>query len=382
VLGLVLFAAACGSPAAPPAPTAAPAKPAATAAPAATKAPAAAPTAATKPAATTAPAAAPTAATKPAATAATKPAATTAPAAAKAPALTKEYKLAIGTGGTAGTYFPYGGAIASVWSKNIPGVSVTAETTGASVENLRLLQTKQAELGLVQNDNADYAWNGIELFKEPIKNIRGVGVLYPEVLQWAVTNASGVKQLADLKGKRFNVGPAGSGTEANTRQVFEAAGLKYEDLGRRVNLSFAEAVAAIKDRQLDGSANTGAVPLPAWTDLSTTMDITFLGVSGPVLNTLSAKHKFYVPANIPANTYKGQTAEVQSVAVLASIVCRDDLDEALVYWLTKTLVEKQPEIAAAHAKGKEITKESVVKGLTIPWHPGAERYYKEAGLIR
>jgi uncharacterized protein len=367
VVGLAVVAAAC-APAAQPAPTAAPAKPAAAAPTAAPKA--AAPTAAPK---TVAPTAAPAAA---------KPAPTAAPAAAKAPPLTKEYKLSMGTGGTAGTYFPYGGAIASVWSKNIPGVTVTVETTGASLENLRLLQSKSAELGLVQNDNADYAWNGIELFKEPIKNIRGVAVLYPEVLQWAVTNASGVKQLTDLKGKRFNVGPAGSGTETNTRQVFEASGLKYDDLGRRVNLSFAEAVAALKDRQLDGSANTGAVPLPAWTDLATTMDITFLGISGPLADTLSSKHKFYVPATIPANTYRGQTADLKSMAVLATIVTREDLDADLVYWLTKTLVEKQPEIAAAHAKGKEITKESVVKGLTIPWHPGAERYYREAGLLK
>jgi TRAP transporter TAXI family solute receptor len=187
VVALAATTAACGGGAAP-APTAAPAKPAA-AEP--TKAPAA-------PAATTAPAA-------PAAAATTAPAA--APAA-SVPALTKEYKMSMATGGTAGTYYPYGGANAGLWSKNLKGVTVTAETTGAAVENQRLLGSKQVELALTQNDVADYAMNGTEMFKEKITNFKAVAALYPEVLQWVVT--TNIKTVADLKGKRYVVGAAAS----------------------------------------------------------------------------------------------------------------------------------------------------------------------------
>jgi uncharacterized protein len=350
VVGLVVAAAAC-APAAAPEPTAAPAVPP-------TAVPAAAPTAAPAVAAPTA-----------------------APAVAQPPALTKEYRISMATGGTAGTYYPFGGAIASVWSQSIPGVSVTVEATGASLENLRLLDTKAIELALVQNDNADYAWNGIELFKEPVKGFRSVAALYPEMLHWIFTVDSGVQEITDVKGKRMGVGPAGSGTETNTRQVFEAAGMTYNDLGRMAQLSFAEATAAVKDRQLDGYANTGGVPTAAVTDLATTMDINIIGISGSIAEDMMAKHPFYVKTTIPANSYRGQTQDVETVAVLAVLVAQEDLDDDLVYWLTKTLIEKQPELAQAHAKGRELSAESAVQGMTVPFHPGAERYYKEIGAI-
>lgn len=306
---------------------------------------------------------------------------TTAPATGGAPALTKEYKLSMATGGTAGTYYPFGGAMASLWSNNIKGTQVTVEATGGSIENVRLLETNAAELGLAQNDITDYAWNGTEFFKEPVKNIRGVAVMYPELLQWTIATESGAKSVADLKGKRFSVGPAGSGTEANTRQVFEAAGLTYQDLARKVDLSHAEAVAGIKDRQLDGFAMTGGVPIAAVTDITTTMDMTVLPIDGDVASKLMNKYQFYVEATVPAGAYNGVDADVQTVAVQAALLAREDLDEDLVYWLTKTLVEKQADLAKAHAKGADFSKESAVKGLTIPWHPGAERYYKEIGVL-
>ena len=364
-LSAALVVAACGG--AQPAPTAAP-----------TKAPAAA-----------APTTAPAAATKaPAAPTGAAPAATTAPAAAtKAPAaapavapLTKEYKMSLATGGTAGTYYPYGGAIASLWSKNLKGVTVTAETTGASVENQRLLGSKQVELALTQNDIADYANTGTEMFKDKITNVRAVAVLYPEVLQWVVTPE--IKTLADLKGKGFVVGAAGSGTEANTRQVFEANGLTYKDLSKAPTVSFAEAANAFKDRQVDGFAVTGGVPTSAITDAATARDVGLLAIDGDTAKKVMDKYKFFVPVTVPANTYKGQTTAVNTVAVQSMLVVRDDIDKDLVYWLTKTLIEKQADLAQAHAKGKELTKEGAVKGLTIPLHPGAEQYYREVGIIK
>ena len=359
VLVLALGVAACGGAA--PAPTAAPSKPAA----APTAAPAAAPT--------KAPEAAPTKAPE-----ATKPAAP----AAGAPALTKEYKLAMATGGTSGTYYPFGGAIAGIWSKNIKGVTVNVETTGASVENMRLLDTKQVELAITQNDIVDYAWNATEMFKDKpkIQNIRGVAALYPELVQWTVVPE--IKSLADLKGKRFVVGPAASGSEANTRQIFEANGMSYKDLGKALFLSIAESAAAFKDRQVDGWATTGGVPNPGITDVSTLQEINIVPMTGDVAKNVLDRYKFFVPATIPGGSYKGLDKDIPTIAVQATLVAREDLDADLVYWLTKTLIEKQPELAQAHAKGKVLSKESAVKGLSIPWHPGAEKYYREIGVLK
>ena len=359
-LSLTVVVAACGGGQATPttAPTKAPAAAAPTTAPAAPAATSAAPAAA-----------APTKAAAPAGAAAPSPAPPT-----------KEYKMSLATGGTSGTYYPYGGAIAGLLSKNIKGLTITAETTGASVENMRLLGTKQVEMALTENDIADYSMNGTEMFKEKITNFKAMAVLYPEVLQWVVTPE--IKSLADLKGKAFVVGAAGSGTEANTRQVFDANGMTYKDLSKAPTVSFAEAASAYKDRQVDGFAVTGGVPTSAITDAATGRDLALLPLGGDVAKKTTDKYKFFVPVKIPANSYKGQTADVDSIAVQSMLIVRDDVDPALVYWMTKTLIEKQPELAQAHAKGKELSKESAVKGLTIPLHPGAEQYYKEIGVIK
>ena len=321
----------------------------------------------------------------------TAPAATTAPtkapaAAATTPAggvaaLSKEYKMSMATGGTAGTYYPYGGAIAGLWGKNLKGVTVTVEATGGSVENMRRLASKEVELAFTQNDIADYAYKGTEMFKDnKVTNFRSLAALYPEVLQWVVT--PDIKSVADLKGKAFVVGAAGSGTEVNTRQVLESNGMSYKDLGKVLNLSFAEAATAMKDRQVQGFAVTGGVPTAAITDAAASTSIALLPIDGDFAKNTLDKNRFMVSAKIPANSYKGQTTDVNTVAVLSTLVVREDLDNDLVYWLTKTLFDKQAELAAAHAKGKELSKDTAIKGLTVPLHPGAEKYYKEIGLIK
>jgi TRAP transporter TAXI family solute receptor len=351
-------ATACSGGAAP-APTQAPAKPAA------------APTQA---------AAAPAAPAPTAAPAAAAPTQAAAPAAA-VPALTKEYKMSMATGGTAGTYYPYGGAIAGLWGKYLKGVTVTAETTGASVENVRLLGNKQVELALIQNDIADYAYNGTEMFKDQkINDFQAVAMLYPELVQWTVT--PDIKTFADLKGKRIVVGPAASGSEANTRQIVEANGMTYKDFSKALFLSNAEAAAAMKDRQVDGFFVTSGAPLSAITDVTTAMDINILPIDGDVAKNAMSKYKFFVTTKIPGGTYKGLNKDIPTIAVQSCLVARSDLDPDLVYWLTKTLIEKQPELAQAHAKGKDLSKESAVQGVTIPWHPGAEKYYKEIGVLK
>ena len=370
MVALVATAAACGGGQAA-GPTAGPSGGAA-----ATKAPAAtAPAAATQPmaAATTAPTKAPEA-TKPSAGGST-PAAAAAP----APTLTKQYKLSLATGGTAGTYFPFGGAMASLWSRDIPNVEITAETTGASVENMRLLGSGQVELALVQNDIADYANSGTQMFKDKsISNIRAIAALYPELLQWVVN--PDINTLDGLKGKNFVVGPAGSGTEINTREVLEANGMNFNSLGKATYLSFAEAANAYKDRQVDGFAITGGVPTSAITDVATVRDIGILPIDGQAAQNVMNQYKFFVQSTIPANAYKGVSKDVNTVAVQAILVAQQELDPDVVYWITKTLVEKRADLAQAHAKGKEISPDKVTKGITIPFHEGAKRYYQQAGI--
>ena len=245
-----------------------------------------------------------------------------------------------------------------------------------------MLSSKQVELALAQNDISDYAYNGTEMFKDTakIQNVRAVAALYPELVQWVVT--PDIKTITDLKGKRFIVGPAASGSEANTRQIFKALGMSYDDLGKALYLSIAESVSAMKDRQADGFAQTGGVPNSGVTDLATTLDINMLPFGGDQQKKILDTYGFMVPATIPAGSYKGIDSDVPTVAVQAILVAREDLDNDLVYWLTKTLMEKQAELAQAHAKGKNVSLQGATKGISIPFHPGAIEYYKEKGVMQ
>jgi len=294
----------------------------------------------------------------------------------------KAVKLSLATGGTAGTYYPLGGAMANLWSQNIPGLSVTAESTGASVENIRLLDKKSADLALTQNDIADYAMKGIEMFKDKAITVHAIAAIYPEFIQIMVGADSGINSLTDLKGKRVVVGAPGSGTEANARMILEAVGITYKDLAKVHLVPFAEAAAAFKDRQIDAAFFTAGIPNSAIQDVATLQAIKILPISGDVAKAVKAKNPFFTSVTIPANTYKGQTTDVETLAVLATLVARPDLDENLVYNLTKVLFEKQADLAKAHAKGKELDKNKATQGITIPLHKGAEKYYREIGVIK
>jgi uncharacterized protein len=285
------------------------------------------------------------------------------------------------TGGTAGTYYPFGGAIASLWSNNIPRVSVNVETSGASVENMRLLDSRQIDLAITQNDIADYAYNATEMFqgKNRIESVRAIASLYPELVQWVVT--PDIRTAQDLRGKRFVVGPAASGSEANTRQIFEALGMSYQDLGSVLYLSIAESAAAFKDRQVSGWATTGGVPNPGITDVATLREINMISFDDEARRRIVERYPFFVEATVPAGAYQHVTSPVNTVAVQASLVTRADMDEEVVYWLTRTLLERQPELAQAHAKGRDLSKETAARGQSIPFHPGAERYYREIGVM-
>jgi TRAP transporter TAXI family solute receptor len=289
--------------------------------------------------------------------------------------------LVLATGGTAGTYYPFGGAMAKIWNSKIKDMNVTAQTSGASGENVRLINKKEVELALVQSDTLDFAFNAKEAFKEPLKGMSVIAVLYPEIVQVVVAAGSPIKSFADLKGKKVGVGAPGSGTEANFRQMLDAYGMKKEDVNAQF-LSFSESAEAFKDKHIDAFIVTGGIPNSAIMDVSTTNEIRILGIASDVAVKLTQKYPFLAVANIPANTYKSQTAGVSTVAVNAVLIAGKDLKEAMVYNLTKALFENQTELAAAHAKGKELNLQSAAKGVSIPFHSGAVKYYKEKGVMK
>ena len=290
----------------------------------------------------------------------------------------KDYILA--TGGTGGTYYPFGGAIANIWNTKIENMNVTAQATGASAENLRLINKGEAEYAIVQNDVMDYAYNGTDLFAgEKLANIMTIGTLYPEVVQIAVSKDSGIKSVADFKGKRISVGDAGSGVEFNAKQIMEGYGLTFDDI-KKSNLSFKESAEGIQNGTLDGCFVTAGVPNAALQELAFTAGLTLVPVDGEAAKKICEKYGYYTQTTIPGGTYKGTDDDTPALAIKATLAVNSKLDEQTVYEMTKALFENLNELATAHAKGKEVSTKAAVTGVSVPFHPGAKKYFKEIGL--
>jgi uncharacterized protein len=289
--------------------------------------------------------------------------------------------LVIATGGTAGTYYPFAGAMSNIWNSKIKDMNVTAQTTGGSVENVRLINKKDVELALAQSDTLDQAWNGMEAFKEPFKGMSAIATMFPEIVQIVVRADTPIKTFPDLKGKKVGVGAPGSGTEASYRQMLDAYGMKREDVNSQY-LSFAESAEAFKDKHIDAFYVIAGIPVSAIMDVSMQNDIRILPLSADISAKLIQKYPFLAAAKIPANTYRGQTEDVPTVAVNSVLIAGNQLKPEVVYNLTKVLFENQPQLAAAHAKGKELNLQRAVMGVSIPFHPGAVKYYQEKGLMK
>ena len=292
----------------------------------------------------------------------------------------KNYILA--TGGTSGTYYPFGGAIANVWNTKLENMNVTAQATGASAENLRLINKGEAEFAIVQNDVMDYAYNGTDLFAgEKLSNIMTIGTMYPEVVQIAVSKASGIKSVADFKGKRISVGAAGSGVEFNAKQIMEGYGLTFDDI-KKSNLSFKESADGIQNGTLDGCFITAGVPNAALQELAFTAGLTLIPVDGAAAEKICAKYGYYTKTIIPGGTYKGTDEDVGALAIMATLAVSSKLDEQTVYEMTKALFSNLVELGNGHAKGKEVSAKTAITGVSVPFHPGAIKYYKEIGLMK
>jgi TRAP transporter TAXI family solute receptor len=283
----------------------------------------------------------------------------------------------IGTGGTAGTYYPLGGAMAELISKAASYINATAVSTGASVANVNKLVEGEFQLAFCQNDVTYYAYNGVEMFKDNAKpNLRGMGTLYAETIQIVTVTSSKVLSLNDLRGKRIAVGAAGSGTEVNCRQILEALGLSYKDVSPQY-LNFAEAANGLRDGNVDVAVVTAGVPTAAIRDVASQKDVVILPVPNTLAAKLIAKYPFYTKYVIPKDTYPKQSRDVQTLAVKAMLLVDASADAKLVYDMTKAIFTGTERLAMAHAQGKNIRKEAAQEGMPIPLHPGAEKFFKE-----
>jgi hypothetical protein len=291
----------------------------------------------------------------------------------------RRVRLIIGTGGVAGSYYPTGGALARVWTKYIDNVSVSAQSTGASIENTRLLEDGEIELGLTQTDLAEYAINAQHMFRTPSKHLTTIASLFAEHIMIFVDRDSDIKSVADLKGKRVSVGSQGSGGLVNSQQIFSLWGITFDDI-RPLYLTNVDAVDRMKDGLLDAIFVTTASPNAAFQDLAISRNVRLLGFSDDDLARIRQEFPFFKDIVIPAGTYQGQEQDIKTVAVRAVLAVRDDLDEEIVYNLTKVLWENKKELSDMMVKLSEMDPEDPVQGITIGVHPGAVRYYKEKGV--
>jgi TRAP transporter TAXI family solute receptor len=284
-------------------------------------------------------------------------------------------------GGTSGVYYPLGVAIGKIFSDKLPNVKTQVQATKASVENLILLQQGRGEIAFALGDSLKAAWDGDAEagFKTRLDKLRTIGAIYPNYIQIVATADSGIKTLADLKGKRLSVGAPKSGTELNSRAILAAAGLSYKDLRKVEYLPFAESVDLMKNRQLDATLQSAGLGVASLKDLSTSIDIAVVSVPKAVVDKIGPP---FTSMEIPANTYAGQEKDVPTAAVINYLVTSTAVSDDLAYQMTKLIFESLPELANAHAAGKDIKLESTASGSPIPLHPGAIRYYKEKGLLK
>jgi TRAP transporter TAXI family solute receptor len=286
------------------------------------------------------------------------------------------------TGGTSGVYYPLGVALSKIYSEAIPGAKTSVQATKASAENLNLLQAGRGEVGFSLGDAVAQAWTGNEEagFKQKLDKLRALAAIYPNYIQIVASKESGIRTLQDLRGKRLSVGAPRSGTELNARAVLAAAGLSYADLGKVEYLPFGESVELMKNRQLDATLQSAGLGVSSIRDLATNVPIVVVAVPPEVVAKIG--DPAYQPAVIPAGTYSGQDQDVPTVAVRNILVTHSGVPEEVVYRMTKSMFEHLDELVAAHTAAKGIKLEEATKGLPIPLHPGAERYYREVGLIR
>ncbi len=297
------------------------------------------------------------------------------------PAAQAQQFINVLTGGTSGVYYPLGVAIGKIYGEKIPSVKTQVQATKASVENLNLIEQGRGELAFTLGNSLKAAVEGDEEagFKKKLTKLRTLAAIYPNYIQIVATGDSGIKTLADLKGKTLSVGAPKSGTELNSRAILKAAGMSYSDLGKVEYLPFAESVDLMKNRQLNATLQSAGLGVASLKDLSSTSAINVVAVPKATVEKIGPP---FVSVVIPANTYTGQTADVETAAVINYLVTSSAVSDDLAYQMTKQIFENLPELVNAHVAGKSIKLEAAAAGSPAPLHPGAIRYYKEKGVLK
>ena len=280
------------------------------------------------------------------------------------------------TGGTSGTYYPLGGAMAKIITDET-GIQTDAVSSNASADNVIALQEEEAEIAFVQTDVVANAIDGVNAFDgNPVDNVLALGSLYPETIQIVTTDKAGIESVEDLEGKTVSVGAPGSGTYINAEQILEVHGMTMDDIDAQ-NLDFGESTGGIQDGNIDAAFITAGTPTGAVEGLSATEDVSIVPVEADKTEELVEKHPYYAADTVPEGTY-GLEEDVDTVAVLAMLAVTDNISEEAVYDITKAIYENTDQIS--HAKGELITLESALDGIGIDLHPGAKKYFDEEGI--
>ncbi|MCF6094585.1 TAXI family TRAP transporter solute-binding subunit [Microaerobacter geothermalis] len=290
--------------------------------------------------------------------------------------------LTVLTGGTSGVYFPLGTTLAKVYSEQL-GANATAQTTGASAENAAKISQKKAEVGFALADTVADAYQGIGKFEKSgaLSNLRGITALYSNYMQLVTTKDSGITKLEDLKGKRVVVGAAGSGTEIMANRILKAAGISYDDINEDF-LSFSEGIDGIKNGTVDAAFISSGLPNSGIMELATTKDVNLVPIPQEIVDILKKDYPAFTLDVIPAGTYKGLDQDIPSAVIKNILITYEELDEQAVYELTKTFFENLQALMDTHNAAKAIKLEKGPDGLPLPLHPGAEKYFKEKGVLK
>lgn len=287
-------------------------------------------------------------------------------------------KMTMGTGGTSGTYYAFGGVLGQ-YIKNNAGIDVVVVSTDGSKANIESIAAGDYQLGTVQSDVMSYAWSGTRSFESgKVDSFRVVASLYAEAVQ-LVTMDPTIQTVADLKGKSVSIGAPNSGVYFNAIDVLAAAGLTEQDIKAQYQ-SFADSADALKDGKIDAAFIVAGAPTAAITELCTTNDAFLVPIDGDIAAKLMADSPFYTAYTVPAGTYAGQDTDVQTVTVKATLIVSANADEEQVYNLTKAIFDNAAAIAAENGKGAELSVENATTGMTVPFHPGAAKYFAEQGV--
>jgi TRAP transporter TAXI family solute receptor len=287
--------------------------------------------------------------------------------------------ISIGTGGTGGVYYPYGGGLAELWSQHVPDVKAVAEVTGASIENVRLAHKGETVIGEIMGDVAYQAYHGTGRFEGTPQRIIGLAVMYPNVFQIVAHSSSGIDGIRHLQGKTVSIGAPGSGTSFMSNLVLEALGISPDSFDVR-RLSFVENANALRDHSIDAGVWCSAPPANSIMDLATTHAIKILPFAPDEADKITKRYTFYSTYELPAGIYRGMDQPVLTLSVWNLVICQADLPEDLVYNLTKVLFEHNEYMQKIHPFARFTTPENTVEYAPIPLHPGTVRYLQEQGL--